>query len=253
MLGLNKSIRAEIVSQALAVVDIVPEKVVQKLIDLLESDQQLTISKLNRLTGLTGLPLEAVSNFVFHSETSRETLLIILETAVTIRTYLMENMDKCDLIWTGPIQFPIPARSTIAIIQEMLSSAQERITIVGYRIEEYAEPIIRSLSSCSDKGIDVRLVIDKPETQVRVLKKHWKAKTAPRIYTRQILESDPMASIHAKMVIIDAADLLITSANLTYHGLSSNLEIGVRVRGKIAYKAESLINELIRSKTLVAV
>jgi phosphatidylserine/phosphatidylglycerophosphate/cardiolipin synthase-like enzyme len=45
------------------------------------------------------------------------------------------------------------------------------------------------------------------------------------------MPGDNMASLHAKVLLVDQYDLLVTSANLTYHGLSSNIEVGVRVKG----------------------
>ena len=47
------------------------------------------------------------------------------------------------------------------------------------------------------------------------------------------------------MLVVDRSDLLVTSANLTWHGMTNNFEIGLRVRGNAARKAEDLIRNLI--------
>jgi phosphatidylserine/phosphatidylglycerophosphate/cardiolipin synthase-like enzyme len=38
-----------------------------------------------------------------------------------------------------------------------------------------------------------------------------------------------MAALHAKATIVDGRRLLLTSANLTYHGLGGNIELGALI------------------------
>jgi cardiolipin synthase A/B len=64
--------------------------------------------------------------------------------------------------------------------------------------------------------------------------------------------SDDKASVHAKLLIADRADALVTSANLTYHGLQGNLEMGLRVRGGPAGEIHDRIQELISAGELVS-
>ena len=54
--------------------------------------------------------------------------------------------------------------------------------------------------------------------------------------------------MHAKVLVRGAGvEVLVTSANLTYHGLSENIELGLRVRGPqaaaIAQRFDHLIAE----------
>jgi len=58
-----------------------------------------------------------------------------------------------------------------------------------------------------------------------------------------------LAKLHAKMVIVNRHDVLITSANLTGHGLGRNLEIGRRAYGKPAEDAADHFDELIKAGT----
>ena len=62
-------------------------------------------------------------------------------------------------------------------------------------------------------------------------------------------ENDAVAKLHAKVVIVDRHDVLVSSANLTGHGLVRNLEIGIRAHGKPAEDAAAHFDELIRSRT----
>lgn len=60
-----------------------------------------------------------------------------------------------------------------------------------------------------------------------------------------------MASLHAKVLVADACDALVTSANLTYHGLEANVEVGVRIVGGAAAQLEAVFHELIRVRDFV--
>jgi phosphatidylserine/phosphatidylglycerophosphate/cardiolipin synthase-like enzyme len=48
----------------------------------------------------------------------------------------------------------------------------------------------------------------------------------------------------------DARRLLLTSANLTYHGFHGNIEVGVLLEGKVAMDAEDLVREWSRVKLI---
>jgi hypothetical protein len=253
MSRLDKIHRKEMVSHAIAVIDIVPESAIDIIKNILLSNKEITSSRIRNDTSLSGPALNVVVSFIMNYSHEKEVLLLVLELAQAMKKHIIQNMDSCDLVWTGPVHFPIPARSNFGIIKEMISKANYRITIVGYRVEDYADPILHLLSISLDNEIDVKLIIDRADLQIPVITKLWKGKRFPPTYTRKVDTKDPIASIHAKLVIIGSYDLLVTSANLTYHGLNSNLEVGIRVRGKTAAKAEELISQLIESGFLVKV
>ena len=48
-------------------------------------------------------------------------------------------------------------------------------------------------------------------------------------------------------MIVDRKELLVTSANLTHHGLVQNFEMGVRIRGRTAGNAHVVIRRMIDS------
>lgn len=58
-------------------------------------------------------------------------------------------------------------------------------------------------------------------------------------------EADEIAKLHAKVLVVDRRDLLVTSANLTGHGMEGNLELGTRTIGKPAERAHDHVKALI--------
>ena len=62
-------------------------------------------------------------------------------------------------------------------------------------------------------------------------------------------DGDPIAKLHAKVIVVDRRDLLVTSANLTGHGMSGNLELGARLSGRPAQQAHDHVIGLIADGT----
>ena len=53
------------------------------------------------------------------------------------------------------------------------------------------------------------------------------------------------SSLHAKVVIIDDSQLLVTSANMTGNAIETNIEMGIIHKGKIVKDAKTLFQSLI--------
>ena len=51
--------------------------------------------------------------------------------------------------------------------------------------------------------------------------------------------------MHGKTLLVDQADLLVTSANFTHHGQEENVELGVRLQGAAAREARAVIEHLV--------
>jgi phosphatidylserine/phosphatidylglycerophosphate/cardiolipin synthase-like enzyme len=47
--------------------------------------------------------------------------------------------------------------------------------------------------------------------------------------------------------------MLVTSANLTYHGLAGNLEIGLEIEGRVAGEVVALLNRLIAENICIRI
>jgi phosphatidylserine/phosphatidylglycerophosphate/cardiolipin synthase-like enzyme len=56
-----------------------------------------------------------------------------------------------------------------------------------------------------------------------------------------------MAKMHAKVLVADARDALVSSANLTRHGFERNVELGLRVTGKPAGAVSDIFERLLIS------
>jgi phosphatidylserine/phosphatidylglycerophosphate/cardiolipin synthase-like enzyme len=73
----------------------------------------------------------------------------------------------------------------------------------------------------------------------------------PSVFTWPESPKDAMTKLHAKTIVADSADALVTSANLTYHGYEANIELGVRVSGEPARLVEAHFRDLIRAEEVI--
>jgi phosphatidylserine/phosphatidylglycerophosphate/cardiolipin synthase-like enzyme len=103
----------------------------------------------------------------------------------------------------------------------------------------------------STKGVYTRLYVNDYDKQKNQLKKlmDYRSKFL-RIFNYQKNAEDSMAALHAKAIIVDEKQLLVSSANLSYHGMQGNIEMGIRIESQEkAKQVEDLLKELVRMKT----
>lgn len=73
-----------------------------------------------------------------------------------------------------------------------------------------------------------------------------------RVYDYQKQTDDAMAALHAKTIVVDEREVIVSSANLSYHGMEGNIEMGIRLESRDkAQQIEEVLNEMIRMKLFV--
>lgn len=148
---------------------------------------------------------------------------------------------RIELVWTGPT----PPGSTLRRIDqgllEVIRRARESIVVVTFAAWE--TPLLQAaLREALDRGVRVTFVIETREdsggrlngdvrdamgadlmrrTEVYV----WPLDQRPREGDRS------RGSLHAKCALADDCLLLVSSANLTEHAMSLNMELGLLVDG----------------------
>jgi len=244
--------RKELVGNIIAALELVPEKALVAIRDSLEKRETLDSLKIKKLTGLSGQNLESVLLLFKNTKIDPVALLIAIDTALAVAKSAKKTSERIDLSWTGPVQFSVEGRTTPSVLEEMVQNAHDSIIITGYSITKEARNFISLLEKAMAKNVEVIFVIhsDDENKNFETLSNLWNYEKKPKIYSRKPGPSDVYFKIHAKMIVVDKFDLLVTSANLTWHGMTNNFEIGLRVRGSTAEKAEALIRNLIDSNYL---
>ena len=188
--------------------------------------------------------LDAVtSEFPSLSSKERVELLRLVLTALTCNTE-----EKVELVVTAPNSFAIKTRTTLGAINEVLESAQKSIIMTGYSVSEYVSDFLDTVIAKSQKGIVVRLYINKVDNQASLEKLLRYKSRFLQIYNYTNAD-DKMSALHAKILSVDGKRTLISSANLSYHGMSGNIELGCLVESKkIGRQMDDLFQQLYKEK-----
>ena len=190
--------------------------------------------------------LEAISSeFPSLSNIEKLEMLKLLLTALTCN-----SKDKVELVVTAPNSFAIKSRTTLGATSEVIDSAEKSIIITGYSVSEYVSNFLDTIISKSMKGVVVRLYINKVDNQAALEKLLRYKSRFLQIYNYVNLD-DKMSALHAKVLSADGKRILVSSANLSYHGMSGNIEFGCLIESeKIGNQIDNLFQQLYKEKVI---
>lgn len=151
-----------------------------------------------------------------------------------------------EICWTGPQPKSLGnARATEAALEELIQSAEDSVMVAGYRVGGGAESVLQLLARKANEGVALTFLLDRGAVSDAFFA--WARGLAPAvdIYIRPEMKGDPMSALHAKCVIVDGRRGLFGSANLTFHGMKGNVEMGIIVRdAEVVQRAVALLQEL---------
>jgi phosphatidylserine/phosphatidylglycerophosphate/cardiolipin synthase-like enzyme len=177
--------------------------------------------------------------------TPSDAIRLILQALQVQAEELSPRLATVEFVATVPSGFQAQARGTREVVSEMVAEAKSEVIVLGY---EFSDPsFIRELACAAQKGIDIILICDRERGSARRVLSIWPpAVRPPSLFEdRDRPQAAAHASMHAKCILVDSTDLLVTSANFTFHGMQGNIEMGVRLRGFPASSARSIFSDLI--------
>lgn len=166
-----------------------------------------------------------------------------------------KNNDSVEIVATTPNSFKIKIRKTRPVIEDLINEAEKSIQLTGYSISEHFEDLLKFINAKSKQGIVVELFVNSYEKAKTVLMdiEHVNRRFF-KVYMYSGKAEDKMAALHAKTILIDGRKMLISSANLSYHGLDSNVEIGALITSqKKVAQVQEIFLELKRQKVFILV
>ena len=162
-----------------------------------------------------------------------------------------EKREKIDLTITAPITIGIKVRQNQIVVKELITSAEKSILITGYSMSEYFAELLDLIIEKSQSGILCQIYLNQAEKQIYLDKLMRYKGRFLNIYDYQNAE-DSMAALHAKVICVDSYKSLISSANLSYHGLEGNIELGTVIESeRIAKQLTDAFKELRFNKLFV--
>ena len=185
-------------------------------------------------------------NYPELSQQRCESIIELINEAIT-----SNEADKVSIVVTAPPSFAINARTTMNVVQSMLSGAERNILITGYSLSSYFSDLVNVIIDKSQHGVFVKFFvndIDKQQGFDKLLR--YKGRFLNIYNYKQ--SDDKMSALHAKVLSVDGYSTLITSANLSYHGHQSNIELGTKIDSKtVAKQIDDIFTKLIFSKIFV--
>lgn len=161
------------------------------------------------------------------------------------------EVPRVEVVVTGPDSPAAPVRLTSEVVSQLIDRAAHRVTLVSYAA--YQMPaVIAALDAAVTRNVRVSLILESPEKLEGGGGAHAYAKF--RTYHWPLDRREPPdAKLHAKAVIVDARDVLLTSANMTASAYEKNIELGVLCRGGgVAEQVQRHFDALIRRNVLEA-
>ena len=150
-----------------------------------------------------------------------------------VSVYGSMQSEKTELAITAPISFKLKARKIYEVVETMLQKSEKSITLTGYSVSDYFKEMIDLIIKKGQQGIYVRLYLNDYEKHKDYLKRLMDLRSKYlRVFDYQKKDDDSMAALHAKTIVVDEKNLLISSANLSYHGMEGNVEMGIRLESE---------------------
>ena len=185
-------------------------------------------------------------NYPELSQHKCESIIELINEAIT-----SNEADKVSIVVTAPPSFAINARTTMSVVQSMISGAERNIIITGYSLSSYFSDLVDIIIDKSQHGVFVKFFvndIDKQQGFDKLLR--YKGRFLNMYNYKQ--SDDKMSALHAKVLSVDGYSTLITSANLSYHGQQGNIELGTKIDSKtVAKQIDDIFTKLIFSKVFV--
>lgn len=167
-----------------------------------------------------------------------------------MQLYAAKKIERADLVLTAPDSFRVKALRTKETLQKLIEDTEKSLIITGYSVSEYFADMLDMIIRKSQQGVYVRLYVNDMEKQKAVLERLIAYKSRfLQVYEYQKQEDDKMAALHAKMIVSDEKKSLVSSANLSYHGMQGNVEMGFLIDSQEkAKQIEEVMKEMVRMK-----
>jgi phosphatidylserine/phosphatidylglycerophosphate/cardiolipin synthase-like enzyme len=170
--------------------------------------------------------------------------------------------ESIEIVWTGPRTSAVPVRLTREVLIDVIRASRESLFVVSFAAYR-VDVVLTELAAAAERGVVIRLILESGEAEGGTLTfgaaKAFEALAKGVSFYAWPTEQRPVldrgrASLHAKAAVADDHTALVTSANLTGHGIAENMELGLLVRGgPIPRRLSDHLRELIERGTLVEV
>ncbi len=210
----------------------------------------ITEGLLRPLLGSAATELATSLRSLTDSGCTLSALALFCRTLHAARQQAATTESSVNLALSGPPVSGSPVIDTPTVVRSLFSEARSEVLVASYVFHSAAN-LLAPLAARhdSDPGFRVRIVVDlshqrqHPAEPLPIiehrflrsfLKDHWRGIRPPEIWHDPRFASPqpdgPSGVMHAKLVVIDRAAALVTSANFTAAAQERNIEAGLLIR-----------------------
>ncbi|MBX3016854.1 MAG: hypothetical protein KF767_03110 [Bdellovibrionaceae bacterium] len=189
-------------------------------------------------------------NRSFGEERGGDILLLTLQALAVQRGEMKSGFSEAEFVATIPGSAIPGVRQTANVVKGILASARREIIALGYEISD--GDFIGWLHETAGRDVDLVLVCDRNVGSGTRIMTGWPPGCRrPDLYQDRERENAAIYSkMHSKTLISDSDEMLVSSANFTFHGLNGNIEFGVRMKGRQVLEARNIIRQMINNGLL---
>ena len=167
---------------------------------------------------------------------------------LVLKSYFENRKEKIELITTAPPSFMLRTKRISNVVREIIENSGKSLLITGYSISEFVEDMIDTIIQKSQCGVFVKMFINDLSKQKSIDKLLRYQGKFLQLYDYANRE-DKMAALHAKIILADSEKAIISSANLSYHGMAGNIEMGTLIQSvKLGKQIEDVFKSLVFQK-----
>ena len=229
------------ITQLIQIFEDIPDSYLNQIENMCDENQNFSSDQFSRLiqNEFEYLPFSKtlVDWFALNPNSNPYEIQIIIKTARLCKAGVKTS--EMQLVWSGPLPEGIPIRDTEQVIIDLIDNAEKSLFISSFAVYK-AKHVLKKLSDAIERGIEVSLLLETPESS------HFKIKIDPlKTLPKMILDHANIliwpfqkrirngenngGSLHAKFIIQDESRLFISSANLTESAFERNIELGVLI------------------------
>ena len=166
---------------------------------------------------------------------------------------------QTELVWTGPAPSRLALRRIDEALLQLVSSARHTLTLMSFAVYP-VERLSVVIEEAVRRGVAVRFILEMDTNKVNAPTfASINSLAAAHVYTwadefRSRTAANRYGTLHAKAAVADSQCALISSANLTEHAMTLNMELGLLITGgDLPGKLELLLDDFIERGVFVTI
>jgi cardiolipin synthase len=193
---------------------------------------------------------QLASSILDEARREPETLPLILQEALNEAS---RRLDRISLAVTGLAWLGSGIPSVEQEMVTLVKGARREIALCAYSITAGAMTLLREIRDVVSQGVTATLIVNAFNRQPADVQMYLRdaARALPRRW--KLLDFAPpgsTAELHAKILAVDRSVALVGSANLSFHGMVSNHEMALVVRGPTAENIAVRVDRLVQGTSV---